>query len=194
MTRMTPEQEHALVVRAQDGDAQAFAALYQAYWRRVWAQIKRLMGPRPEVEDVVQEVFVQLHRSLPNFRADSAFSTWVYRIAWNTGVSHLRKRQLKTVELPALRQFACDKEQWAKIEARDKLRTLYAALDELPEDQRQAFILFEIEGKSLKDIAHTLDASLNTVASRVRRSRERLRDLLESAEGAQRPFAQGAMR
>lgn len=193
MTRLTPEQEHELVASAQDGDAAAFAALYKAYWRRVWAQIKRLMGPRADVEDVVQEVFVQLHRSLPNFRGDSAFSTWVYRIAWNTGVSHLRKRRLKTVELPALRQFACDKEQWAKIEARDKLRTLYAALDELPEDHRQAFILFEIEGQSLKEIAQTLDTSLNTVASRVRRSRERLRDLLESAEGAQRPPAQGAM-
>ena len=89
-------------------------------------------------------------------------------------------------------QFACEKELWGKLEARDKLRTLYAALNELPDEYREAFILFEIEGNSLQEIAQMTDTSLNTIASRVRRSRERLRALLESVEGSDRATTQGA--
>lgn len=181
---MTRQEDQQLIARIQEGDMHAFQTLYEQYWKRVYAHVRRVMGGRGDVEDVVQEVFVQVHRSLPKFRGDSALSTWIYRITWNVSVSHLRKKKHKTVELPALRQIACSKEQWSTLEARDKLRTLYAALDDLPDDYREAFVLFELEGHSLQEIADMLETSLNTVASRVRRSRERLRSLLESAEGA----------
>lgn len=181
---MDRQDDKQLIARIQAGDMDAFRTLYESYWKRVYAQVRRLVGNRGDVEDVVQEVFVQVHRSLPKFRGDSALSTWIYRIAWNVSVSHLRKKKHKTVELPALRQIACSREQWSTLEARDKLRTLYAALDELPNDYREAFVLFELEGHSLQDISEMLDTSLNTVASRVRRSRERLRSLLERAESA----------
>ena len=190
---MDRAQLHALIERAQGGDMQAFRQIYDAHLRRVAAQVGRLLGPRGDVEDVVQEVFIQVHRSLPNFRGDSEFTTWLYRVTWNVAVTHLRRRVNHTpVDLPALMQFACEKELWGKLEARDKLRTLYAALEELPDEYREAFILFEIEGNSLQEIAEMTDTSLNTIASRVRRSRERLRALLESVESSADQAAQGA--
>lgn len=193
MEREQQIEQSELISRAQRGDMLAFRQLYDAYLRRVAAQVGRLLGPSSEVEDVVQEVFVQVHRSLPKFRGDSEFSTWLYRVTWNVTVTHLRRRPNHTpVDLPALMQFACEKELWGKLEARDKLRTLYAALNELPDEYREAFILFEIEGNSLQEIAQMTDTSLNTIASRVRRSRERLRALLESVEGSDRATIQGA--
>ncbi len=179
---LTLEEEEQLVERAQGGDKRAFRRLYDAYLKRVISQVGRIMGPGPEVEDVVQNVFIQVHRSLPKFNGDSKFSTWLYRVTWNVTVSHIRKRA-PTVDLPALRQFAVTDEQWGKIEARDKLRTLHAGIADLPNNYREAFVLFELEGASLTEIAEITGDSINTVASRVRRSRERLRALLERAEG-----------
>lgn len=181
--QLNPEQERELVERAGCGDMLAFRKLYDCYLRRTSAQVARILGPCPEIEDVVQEVFVQVHRSLHKFRGDSAFSTWLYRVTWNVSVSHLRRRS-PTVDLPALRQFASTREAWGQLEAREKLRTLYAALDDLPDDYREAFVLFELEGMALNEIAEMTDTSLNTIASRVRRSRERLRALLERADEA----------
>ena len=170
---LDPEEEKQLVARAQEGDMVAFRALYDANLKRVIAHVGRIMGPGSEVEDVVQNVFIQVHRSLPSFKGDSKFSTWLYRVTWNVTV----------LNLPALRQFAVSDQQWSKLEARDKLRTLHAAIADLPPDYREAFVLFELEGKTLAEIAEITGDSLNTVASRERRSRERLRSLLERAEG-----------
>ena len=179
---LDPEEEKQLVARAKEGDMVAFRALYDANLKRVIAHVGRIMGPGSEVEDVVQNVFIQVHRSLPSFNGDSKFSTWLYRVTWNGTVSYLRRR-VPTVNLPALRQFAVNDQQWSKLEARDKLRTLHAAIADLPPDYREAFTLFELEGMTLAEIAELTGDSLNTVASRVRRSRERLRSLLERAEG-----------
>ncbi|MEM1348903.1 MAG: RNA polymerase sigma factor [Myxococcota bacterium] len=175
-------QQLQWVEQAKQGDAGAFRKLYESNYKRVYCHVARVIGPGGEVDDVAQEVFVQVYRSLPKFRGDSAFTTWLYRVTWNVAVSHLRRR-VPTVELPALRKFACDDGQWEKLEAREKLRTLYAAIDDLPTEHREAFVMFEIEGRALKDIAEITGDSLNTVASRVRRSRERLRALLERTEG-----------
>lgn len=180
---LEPGDEKELIERAKAGDMRAFRGLYDAYFKRVIAHVGRIMGPGPEVEDVTQNVFIQVHRSLPSFKGDSKFSTWLYRVTWNVTVSHIRKRA-PTVDLMALRQFAVNDEQWSKLEARDKLRTLHAAIADLPEDYREAFLLFEIEGNTLAEIAELKGESLNTVASRVRRSRERLRSRLERAEGS----------
>ncbi len=178
---MTAQHEKQLIERAQQGDLQAFREIYDLYLRRVIAHVGRIMGPGPEVEDVAQNVFIQVHRSLPSFKGDAKFSTWLYRLTWNVTVSHLRRRA-PTVDLPALKQFATDDDQWSRLEARDKLRTLHAGIADLPPDHREAFVLFEIEGVPLNEIAELKGESINTIASRVRRSRERLRALLERAE------------
>lgn len=187
---MDKTNEKQLIASAQKGDMVAFRTLYDRYLRRVMAQVSRLLGRSHEIEDVVQDVFIQVHRSLPKFRGDSEFSTWLYRVTWNVSVSHMRRHK-PTVDLPALKQFACTEHQWSKLEAREKLRTLYAAIDDLPADYREAFILFEIDGNSLAQIAELVGESINTVASRVRRSRERLRSVLEYAEKSQE---QGSLR
>lgn len=190
---MKEPTDSELVVRAQQGDMVAFRGLYDRYLRRVLAHVGRILGPSSEVEDVAQEVFVQVHRSLGKFRGDAAFSTWLYRVTWNVSVSHLRRRA-PTVDLPALKQFACSQEQWGKLEAREKLRTLYAGIDDLSPDYREAFVAFEIEGKTLQQIADMSGESLNTVASRVRRARERLRSLLERTESNHVSSARGNVR
>jgi RNA polymerase sigma-70 factor (ECF subfamily) len=181
---MDESEQRALVKRAGQGDMTAFRKLYDLHVRRVTCQVGRLLGPSGDIEDVVQEVFVQVYRSLGNFREESAFSTWLYRVAWNVAVSHLRRKAPPTVDLPALIQFTCERDQWDALQAREQLRTLYAALDELPADYREAFIMFEIDGCSLQEIAEMTGDTLNTVASRVRRSRERLRALLDRVEEA----------
>lgn len=177
---MTCQETH-IIERAQQGDLQAFREIYDLYLRRVISHVGRIMGPGPEVEDVAQNVFIQVHRSLPSFKGDAKFSTWLYRLTWNVTVSHLRRRA-PTVDLPALKQFAADEDVWKRLEARDKLRTLHAGIADLPADHREAFTLFEIEGMPLNEIAEMKNESINTIASRVRRSRERLRALLERAE------------
>jgi RNA polymerase sigma-70 factor (ECF subfamily) len=191
---MEESDQRALVRLAGQGDMLAFRKLYDLYVRRVTCQVGRLLGPGGDVEDVVQEVFVQVHRSLANFREESAFSTWLYRVTWNVAVSHLRRKAPPTVDLPALIQFACERDQWDTLQAREQLRTLYAALDDLPADYREAFILFEIEGMSLQEIAEMTGDTLNTVASRVRRSRERLRALLDRVDEAPQSRQEGGAR
>lgn len=173
--------EHILIARAQQGDLDAFRQIYDLYLRRVISHVGRIMGPGPEVEDVVQNVFIQVHRSLPSFNGDAKFSTWLYRVTWNVTVSYLRRRA-PTVDLPALKQFAASDEEWNRLVARDKLRTLHAGIADLPPDYREAFTLFELEGIALNEIAEMKQESINTIASRVRRARERLRALLERAE------------
>ena len=183
---MTEPNEQELIRRAAAGNMVAFRAIYDANLSNVTRQVARLVGPnKSEVEDVVQEVFIQAHRSLPKFRADSKLSTWLYRLTWNVTISHLRRRK-KPLELTSLVRFAASRSDWSKLEARDQLRTLYAALDEMSSSHREAFILFEIEGLSLQEIAELSGDSINTVASRIRRTRERLRGLLEATTAERR--------
>ena len=180
----TPQQEADWIDRAQKGDMVAFRTLYDTHLRRVSLQVARLVGPhKAEIEDVIQHVFIQVHRSLPSFDGRSKFSTWLYRLTFNVATSYLRKRK-PTTDLDSLREFAADEDQWSKLVARDKLRVLYGALDDLPEEYRDAFLLFELDGLSLKEIAEMTQVTLNTAASRVRRSRERLRELLETCDVA----------
>lgn len=190
---MEPHDEHDLIQRAQQGDLVAFRGIYDLYLRRVLAQVGRIMGPGSEVEDVAQNVFIQVHRSLPSFKGDAKFSTWLYRLTWNVTVSYMRRRA-PTVDLPALRQFAAGDDQWSRLEARDKLRTLHAGIADLPSDYREAFVLFEIDGMPLNEIAEMTGESINTIASRVRRSRERLRALLERAESTSTDQRHAGMR
>jgi RNA polymerase sigma-70 factor (ECF subfamily) len=176
-------EEIECIERARAGDMQAFRRLYDRYLPRVARHVTRLIGPDGEVEDVVQNVFVEVYRSLERFRGDSKFSTWLYQVTWNVSMTHLRGQQDVTfVDLTALRQFAAHDEAWSKLRARDKLRTLYAALERLNDDYRESFVLYEIEGMTLREIAEMTDTSINTIASRVRRARDQIRELLERLE------------
>jgi RNA polymerase sigma-70 factor (ECF subfamily) len=168
------------VEAAAGGDMQAFRRLYDCFLPYVRHNVARLVGPRPEVDDVIQDVFVEVHRCLSDFRQDSTFKTWLYRVTRNVTISHLRK-QKKTVELSELAPLRANARTLSKIEARDQVKALYAVLDQVSVESREAFILFEVEERKLREIAELTDTSINTVAARVRRTRERLRTFLETS-------------
>ena len=167
-----------VIERAIAGDRQAFRIIYDQHVARVIRHVGRITGPSGDIEDIAQEVFVQAHRSLPRFRRDSSFNTWLYRLTFNVTVSAMRKRRLP-VELSAVAQLGSSHDAWGKLTARESLRSLYAALNDVAPEQREAFLLYEVEGLSLNEIAELTGDAMNTVASRVRRTRERLRALLE---------------
>lgn len=158
----------------------AFRALYDRNVSRVRGQVGRLVGPGAEVDDVVQEVFVQMHRSLGSFRGESNFSTWLYRLTWNVAVSHLRKRR-PVVDLESIRQLQLSTEDWKRLEARDQVKVLYAALEQVSDAGRDAFLLYHVEGLTLQEIADLDGSSINTIAARVRRTRERVAAVLTRA-------------
>lgn len=184
-TELAPEdEERQWIESAAAGDVAAFRRLYDRYFDYVTRQVGRVMGPGGELEDVVQEVFVQVFRSLDAYRHEAAFSTWLYRVAYNVTVSHLRK-QPRTVELSAWRPLREPSSSWQKLEARDMCRVLYAALERVSPDHREAFLLYEVEGMKLREIAEVTGGSINTIAARVRRTRERLASVLEQASSSE---------
>jgi RNA polymerase sigma-70 factor (ECF subfamily) len=178
--RAERDEQREWIEAAAQGDVVAFRRLYDRHFDFVARCVGRVMGPGPELEDVVQEVFVQVFRSLESYRHESAFTTWLYRVAYNVTVSHLRKKP-RTVELSAYRPLRDSKSSWGELEARDMCRVLYAALENVAPDHREAFLLYEVEGMKLREIAELAGVSINTIAARVRRTREKMHSILEQA-------------
>ncbi len=182
-----------LVARAQRGDKRAFELLVEKYQRKLGRLLARFIRDPAEVEDVTQEAFIKAYRALPAFRGDSAFYTWLYRIAINTAKNYLmalgRRAPTSTeVEAEDAEGFE-DGEQLRDINTPESVllsteiaRTVNATIDELPEELRTAIQLREIEGMSYEDIARIMDCPIGTVRSRIFRAREaiaeRLRPLL----------------
>ena len=190
------EVDQQLVVRAQHGDQQAFGLLVSKYQRKLARLLSRLIRDPAEVEDVAQETFIKAYRALGNFRGDSAFYTWLYRIGINTAKNYLVSQGRRA---PTRTDF--DSEEAETFEDGDLLRdintpermllskqigeTVNSAMDDLPEDLRTAIMLREIEGMSYEDIAKMMDCPIGTVRSRIFRAREavaeKLRPLLDTA-------------
>ena len=191
MADTTPDQ--LLVQRAQAGDRRAFDLLVLRYQHRLAKLIARYVRDHSEVLDVAQESFIKAYRALPNFRGDSAFYTWLYRIAINTAKNHLVSRGRRTLEAAVelddaeqysdnveLRDFATPE----RILLRDEIeRTVIEAIDELPEDLRIAITLRELEGMSYEDISMTMDCPIGTVRSRIFRARDAINKRLEPLIG-----------
>jgi RNA polymerase sigma-70 factor, ECF subfamily len=190
MSERGPDEE--LVARAQAGDKRAFDLLVLKYQQKVANLISRYMRDSSEVLDVTQEAFLKAYRALPAFRGDSAFFTWLYRIAINTVKNHLvaQGRRPPGDDLDAevaeqmdmggrLREHATPERELLTDEI---ARTVQAALDDLPDDLRTAIVLREIEGMSYEEIADAMECPIGTVRSRIFRAREaidkRLRPLL----------------
>jgi RNA polymerase sigma-70 factor (ECF subfamily) len=184
--------DDALVARAQTGDKRAFDLLVLKYQHKVANLISRYMRDYSEVQDVTQEAFIKAYRALPRFRGDSAFYTWLYRIAINTAKNHLvsQGRRPPGDDLDAevaeqmdmggrLREHATPERELLTDEI---AQTVQAALDDLPDDLRTAIVLREIEGLSYEEIAVAMECPIGTVRSRIFRAREavdkRLRPLL----------------
>ena len=176
------EIDQALVVRVQDGDKKAFDLLVLKYQLRVSKLVSRFLRNQSDVPDVVQEAFIKAYRALPNFRGESAFYTWLYRIAINTAKNHLvaqsRKSPANSIDVQDAEDYGAS--EWLKEYAspeREALAaelgaTIHQAMGELPPDLREAITLREIEGLSYEDIAAVMDCPIGTVRSRIFRARE----------------------
>jgi RNA polymerase sigma-70 factor, ECF subfamily len=171
-----------LVRRVQRGERGAFDLLVLRYQHKVVKLVARLLRDSAEAEDVAQEAFVKAYRAIGSFRGDSAFYTWLYRIAVNTARNTMASRQRRPVDYEA----DLSESQQSAVESRmrdldtpeaaaltDEIhRTVNRAVEELPEDLRTAIILREIEGLSYEEIAEAMDCPVGTVRSRIFRARE----------------------
>lgn len=175
-----PDEEADLIRAAAAGDMAAFRKLYMLYLGQVTRTVGRYLGPSSDVEDVVQDVFVELHRSLSRVSDYDAFGGWVYRISRNVAISHVRQSS-SSVDFVTLQTLKEPVDQWNRLAAREKVRALYVAMDCISEEQREAIIMYEIEGNTLQEIADYTDTSINTIASRVRRGREQLLNIMKRA-------------
>ena len=172
----------ALVRRVQKGDKSAFDALVLKYQHKVLKLVQRYVRDQSEAEDVVQDAFIKAYRALPAFRGDSAFYTWLYRIAINTAKNALVSAGRRPLSLDLDAQDATGAEMQARLKdtdtperllLTDEIRTtVNRAIDSLPEDLRTAIVLREIDGLSYEEIADNMNCPVGTVRSRIFRARE----------------------
>ena len=176
------EVDQLLVERAQAGDKQAFDKLVQKYQRKLSRLLSRFIRDHAEVEDVAQEAFIKAYRALDSFRGDSAFYTWLYRIAVNTAKNYLVAQGRRP---PSSDVDAIDAENFESggalkeisnpenLMLSEELRQIvFRTIESLPEDLRMAITLRELDGLSYEEIAAIMDCPVGTVRSRIFRARE----------------------
>jgi RNA polymerase sigma-70 factor (ECF subfamily) len=177
------EIDRLLVARVQQGDKRAFELLVSKYQRKINRLVSRLVRDAAEIEDVTQEAFIKAYRALPQFRGESAFYTWLYRIAINTAKNYLasqgRRAPTTTDNDAEEAETFNDADQLRDINTPESLlmskqvgETVSRAMEALPEELRTAIQLREIEGMSYEDIAAAMDCPIGTVRSRIFRARE----------------------
>jgi RNA polymerase sigma-70 factor (ECF subfamily) len=185
--------DQELVERVQRGEKAAFDILVRKYEHKLANVIGRYIRDPSEILDVSQEAFIKAYRALPNFRGDSAFYTWLYRIAINTAKNHLvaagRRPPRDDIEAQEAEQFesASGLKEYATPERQalqgELAGTIQDAIDELPEELRVAIVLRELEGLSYEEIASAMDCPIGTVRSRIFRARDaiekRIRPLID---------------
>lgn len=180
MTREATESSSdiALVQAAVAGDREAFEKLYKQHFKRVYSICLRMLGNTAQAEDITQEVFLLVYRKLGTFRGESAFTTWLHRLAVNQVLMYLRKRGLKIEQ-------AADNETLASLESNQRVSvidriTLEKAISELPPGYRTVFVLHDVEGYEHEEIAGMLGVTVGTSKSQLHKARMRLRRLISS--------------
>jgi RNA polymerase sigma-70 factor (ECF subfamily) len=177
--------ELTLVQRAQRGDEEAFATLFQTHKRRVYSVCLLMTKDVAEAEDLTQEAFLQVFRSVGSFRGDSAFSTWLYRVAVNTVLMKLRRRKappLLSLDEPVSAESPSLRRDFGQADPRlsgaiDRI-ALRRAIEELPEGCRKIFALHEVEGYQHHEIADLLHCSIGNSKSQLHKAKLKMRDLL----------------
>src|SRR5580692_7183720 len=186
------EWNDADVVRlAQQGDAGAFERIYQLHSRKVYNLCLRMTGDRTEAEDLTQDVFLQLLRKIVTFRGESAFSTWLHRMAVNIVLMRFRKKPIADASLDTITNSAEESNALPKEFGQPDLQlngvidriALQAAINELPIGYKTMFILHDIQGYNHDEIAEMFGCSAGNSKSQVHKARLRLRELLQSRVG-----------
>jgi RNA polymerase sigma-70 factor (ECF subfamily) len=186
-----------LVQRVQAGDKKAFDVLIMKYQQRIVHVITGFVHDPVEALDVAQEAFIKAYRAIPNFRGDSAFYTWLYRIAINTSKNHLTARSRRPpamdvdamdatnyFDAPELKEFETPE---SKLVSDELQQVIHQAIESLPEDTAMAIKLREFDGMSYEEIAQVMDCPIGTVRSRIFRAREAIEQQIQATmnEGEQ---------
>lgn len=197
----SPDVDAPLIERVKRGDVKAFEMLVVKYQRRIERLIGRMVRDVDLVPDIAQETFIRAYRAIPQFRGESQFYTWLYRIAVNTAKKALVALKRDPIVTESARASREDDDETSRVEneltdgetpeavlaSKEIAAAVNAAIEALSEDLRQAITLREIEGLSYEEIADLMNCPIGTVRSRIFRAREaialRLRPLLDTREG-----------
>jgi len=178
--------EPDLIRLAQQGDAAAFEGLYQLHNRRVYSLCLRMVGNTAEAEDLTQEAFLQLFRKISTFRGESAFSTWLHRLAVNVVLMKLRKKSGKETSLEQVtdpdEESGTPRRDFGTLDVRlsgslDRVN-LQRAVEQLPPGYKAVFVLHDVQGFEHNEIAEIMGCSIGNSKSQLHKARMRLRDLL----------------
>ncbi|MFH1808001.1 MAG: RNA polymerase sigma factor [Pseudomonadota bacterium] len=171
-----------LVERVQAQLPGAFEEFYYAYVDRVHRHLFSIVGPDSDLDDLVQQTFVLVHQRIHTFRGESSVSTWLHRVTVNVALDHLRRRR-RWFRLDSVRDMLpmpSEPEQPdAMADRGQQIRVLHQVLDRLKPKKRLVFVMYEIEGHTLEEIAEVVDSSVNTVAARLRAARQEVRQAME---------------
>ncbi len=174
MSRKPASPTGELVSLCQQGERNAQAEFYEKYKGDVARTVFKVFGPDPDLEDVIQDVFIEAFRSIDKFKGKAKVSTWLYRVAFNVALQRLRKRKRRReVALPPTEAATPSMETPQRsLENKEQLETVYAVLDHLTPKKRIVFILHEFLGLSAKEIAELVDANALTVRTRLHYARK----------------------
>ncbi len=185
---MTVTDDFTLIRSVQAGDHQAFESLVRRYQRQVANLIYITMGNRDDVEDIAQEVFIRVYRSLPKFKFDASFFSWLYRITMNLCIDEIRKRKIRRVlSLDYLTEDTLEKNRKNKdytlasdlVLMEEKRQVIQSALQRLTPEHREVLVLREYQDLAYNEIAEILGLRLEAVKSRIFRARMELKNLLD---------------
>ena len=174
-----------IIRRAAGGDRQAFEIIYKQYGGVVYTLAFRICARHEDAEEITQDVFVRIHRKLGEFQFASSLKTWIYRIAVNTAINHVKKyakheKKVENYPLSNVNPYMVTAE--TNIEAKEKADNIQQLFNLLNEDQRACLYLRSVEQMSYAEIAETLDININTVRTRIKRAREKLMEHREEGK------------
>ncbi|HHW32327.1 MAG TPA: sigma-70 family RNA polymerase sigma factor [Clostridiaceae bacterium] len=184
------ELEKKLLDRAKNGDVVAFEELIEKHQKKVFNLALRMLGNHEDAYDIAQEVFIKVYKAIKNFKEESSFSTWIYRIATNTCLDELRRRKNKNIVYIDEDIKSEDSDMKRQLEdsgptpdliteKKEIKRIIYNAIEKLPDQHKSALILRDIQGFSYEEIARILECPEGTVKSRINRGRKTLKEMLE---------------
>jgi RNA polymerase sigma-70 factor (ECF subfamily) len=189
---MRMPEESEFVARCKAGDPAALRALFQRERVRVHRLLYRVVGSNAHLEDLLQDAFLEVFRSLPSFRGESALSTWIDRCAVRVAYAHFARKRRSPALHPVgdLPSEASNTDE--RMSMREAVRRLYAELDRLESHQRIAFVLFAMEGRAQREIAELTNSSVATVKIRVWRARRALEEAAKKDPLLSEFFAESA--
>ena len=182
--------DQKLVEKAQKGDKRAFGILVEKYHKKLTRLLARMVRDQSEIEDIVQDSFIKAYRAINNFRGDSAFYTWLYRIGINTAKNHLvslgrRPKAMNDVEIEDVENFE-DGQELRNLETpensmmtKEIVTTVNDTIESLPDELKEAISLREMDGLSYEEIAELMQCPIGTVRSRIFRAREAIAEKLK---------------